>query len=377
MRRRSYLALLGTAMAGCTGDAGESTPTRTPRDTPTSEPGTTRTPELDVPEGYYDGPMISAHEHLNFMPDEEIDWYLEWMDRNRIAATVAFSVPEQLALYEAAPDRIIPFNQEPHVDHVLPVVAGEGANLPAFLDVPDERTALEEFPALYRESLRTTSAWQGIGEIAPYLYRNAEGWPPLPDADWLMELYRVAAEFDVTLMLHPPHPGQFEFHPWDGDPLETPIMQGLRRAFRENPETDFLVHGFRQTQLEAVNPLLEAFDNWWYDVSGVMNGHPGPPPFWTRPFQDDAEQQQARRDVVEHMTDDHIEEHVESQFDVWEPILTSHPDRVLWGIDTGRQWHFNPDFLDINVRFYRGVLGRLPADAARKIAHENARRLWL
>lgn len=403
MDRRGFIAALGVGFAGCAGDGGDPTPAATPSGTPTRTPSETRTetatetptprrdatttarpeptptatPALDLPEGYYAGPMVSAHEHLLFMPERDVSGFVDWMDRNRVDAVVGFGTPEQLPLLADHPDRFVPFDQAPFSHHVLPRVVDEDTSLPPFLEVPEDPPALAEFPAVYREHLETDPAWQGIGELGLYLLRESDGTPPLPDADWLMELYAVAAEYDVTVMLHPPYPDQFDFHPWEGDPLEMPIVAALRRAFEENPDTAFLVHGFRRSELDVVNPLLERHDNWHYDVSGIMNGHPAPPPFWTGPSADEADRREARERVLDHMTVEHVEEHVASEYERWESILTTHPDRVLWGIDAGRRWHFHPDYLDVQLRFYRGVLGRLSDDAARAIAHENATRLWL
>lgn len=322
----------------------------------------------------YTGPMISAHEHLLFMPDGGLDFLVEWMDANDWKRLVAFSTPELLDRYGDYPSRFIPFNQAPFSRYALPKIVGDvdPNSLPPYLPFHDEPPTLEELPGEFDASLQSNRSWQGIGEISFQLVHLIEGDSAVsrPDAEWAMDLYGVAADHNVTVMLHPPHPSQ-----WDEDapenPLDHAIVNGLRRVFDAFPRMQFLVHGFSRNLLEAVNPLLEDHNNWVYDVSGIMFGHSG---FWTPPGLTEEEVRQKRDWLGEHMTEEHIEQHIDEEFARWEDILREHPDRVLWGIDSGRPWHFYERYFNVHDRFYRGLLGRLPHADATKIAHLNARR---
>ncbi|MBI1892712.1 MAG: amidohydrolase, partial [Candidatus Rokubacteria bacterium] len=60
----------------------------------------------------------------------------------------------------------------------------------------------------------------------------------------------------------------------------------------------------------------------------------------------------------------------------WKALLTEQPDRFLAGIDVWAPQLFKPETLDRLMGFYRRVLGELPPEAAAKIAHENAVKLF-
>lgn len=362
MRRRQALAALGGGLF--VGPAA-------------ARKGADQRPESGGPLDRYTGPMISAHEHLLFLPEADVSWLVDWMDEHRWRELIAFSVPAQLDLYEARPNRFIPYNQEPFSRYLLPKVLdgvdGDDVQLPPFLPSPDDPPALEALPSLFEASLDDHDAWEGIGEIGLHLLHQVDGdrETSRPDADWLMELYGIAADHDVTVMVHPPRLEQYDVDR-EGDLLDNPIVNGLERAFDAFPDTQFLVHGFRPEDLGVVGPLLEAHDNWYYDVSGIMFGHGE---FWTPPTHAEDQWGERREWVDQHMTASHIEDHVEEALDLWGDILTGYPDRVLWGIDSGRPWHFYRGYLDVHDRFYRRLLGRLPRGEAQQIAHVNARRL--
>ena len=360
MKRRRVLSAIGGGVFGSTvvGAAKRGPPTR-------SGPPTAR----------YTGPMISAHEHLLFMPDGGLDFLVEWMDAHGWQRMVAFSTPPLLDRYAEHPSRFIPFNQAPFSRYALGALLANvdrDIELPPYLPTPDESLTLDDLSKEYEASLEDRREWQGIGEISLQLVHQLTGdvEASRPDAVWLRNLCGVAADHDVTMMLHPPHPAQWDESSLDRSPDDA-IVHGLRTLFDDFPRTQFLVHGISRNLLDAVNPLLEDHDNWVYDVSGIMFGHPQ---FWTGLPQGGPPWTGNRDWVRRHFDEKHIEGKIEEELAKWEPILTEHPERVLWGVDSGRPWHFYEQFFDIHDRLYRGLLDRLPEADARKIAHVNARR---
>jgi|GEM_PF-5239612 len=336
-------------------------------------------PRSGPPADQYTGPMISAHEHLLFMPEGALDGLVDWMDANDWERLVAFSTPPLLEEYADHPSQFIPFNQAPFSAYALPSVAPgiDPDRFPPYLPEPDDTLALEDLPAAFDASLETDRRWEGIGEVSLRLIHRIEGDAAvsLPDAPWVQELASVAADHDVTLMLHPPHPAQLTDDDID-DPAEA-VIDSLGTLFDACPDTQFLIHGLSKPLLDDVNSLLEAHDNWVYDVSGIMFGHGL---YWQGVGLPQDEWDDRRQAVATHFSaDEHdkpdsYEAHVDTAWDTWGHILTEHPDRVLWGVDSGRPWHFYDEFFDIHDRLYRGLLGRLPEAHARKIAHVNARR---
>lgn len=79
---------------------------------PTDEPTPTPEPiELrEWPDAYYQGPLVSAHEHMNGpdgfeMTHETMDWFVRWMRRNRVAQTMAITSKRFIPIVEAHSDR--------------------------------------------------------------------------------------------------------------------------------------------------------------------------------------------------------------------------------------------------------------------------------
>lgn len=335
------------------------------------------------PADQYSGPMISAHEHLFFLPKDTLDDLVDWMDALGWERMVAFSTPPLLDHYTEHPSRFIPFNQAPFSRWALSKLFPDGGReLPAlpYLPTPDDSLKLEDLSSEFEASLEARHEWDGIGEISLRLVHRLTGdvGTSRPDTGWLGEICGVARDHDVTLMLHPPHPAQYvddslegEAY-WDAiDEHRKEILDALRSLLGDFPKTRFIIHGLSKPLLGDVNPLLENFDNWVYDVSGIMFSHEK---FWTGVTNGGPPWTGNKGWVERHFGEDEIEQDIETAFETWKPILTENPERVLWGVDSGRPWHYHYNYFDVHDRLYRGLLGRLPEADAQKIGHVNARR---
>jgi hypothetical protein len=71
-----------------------------------------------------------------------------------------------------------------------------------------------------------------------------------------------------------------------------------------------------------------------------------------------------------------VEHHAQRYAERYEPILTEHSERVLWGLDASWQWHFHDWTLDTWVDIGRSVLGRLPEEHARNVGYRTAEELF-
>ena len=60
----------------------------------------------------------------------------------------------------------------------------------------------------------------------------------------------------------------------------------------------------------------------------------------------------------------------------WAALLARHPERFIFALDMVRDKHWRKKKYRRAVRYFRRALSRLPAAAARAIAHGNAERLW-
>ena len=59
----------------------------------------------------------------------------------------------------------------------------------------------------------------------------------------------------------------------------------------------------------------------------------------------------------------------------WKTLISDHPDRFVLAFDNVFPPHWKKRYVQ-KVKFWRDALGELPADIARRVACENAARLW-
>lgn len=377
--RRSLLATLA-ASAGCVGRGG--TPTGTPTDegetpgegptgtgasTATDEPTPTRTPveRREWPESYYQGPLVSAHEHMNGpdgfeMTDETMDWYVRWMDSNRVAQAMAITGPEYVPVVDGHDDRLIPF----------------------LFPWSEVRSQFDDLAATLARKLDEYPTYRGIGEFSLYAAPGPDGEPPLPaNHPNLLAVYDLAADRDLPVMVHG---GQVEQY---GDP-ESPVAD-MEAALGHNRDCTFLVHGTFHNGVtidgesdvpvgEAVDVLLDRHPNLYYDLSGQCS------PYAYRynegPDDDGAvnpAETKSREWFESKLSEDGgVAYHARRLEERFRPILQNHSDRVLWGMDASWQWHYNDWTLDAWVDVARAMLGRLPEADARNVGYRTAEELF-
>lgn len=313
----------------------------------------------------YTGEVFLAHEHF-YVPlqsargdwelqGECLDAYVEFMDRNDISTALPFIGHQQLPALQEYSGRFAPF-----------------LNDFIFTSVVNDRP-VSEWATMAETILDETNGVAGLGEFALFRFdaeteQAAAGKPPSDplraDHPAMSDVYELAAERDLPVMLHPflqpPQLGQ----EYAENPLESPEVNALTRAFDAHPETTFLVHGLQPIG-DWIAELLADHENWYYDVSGLMNPHSWNPESATQP----------PLDFESHMTPRHIRTHAENAYAKWEPILTRAPEQVVVGFDMGQPWTIDGRVLESWLQVFRSVLGYLPEDAAENIAHRNAKRM--
>jgi predicted TIM-barrel fold metal-dependent hydrolase len=373
-RRRTVLAALAAAVAGCSGQSGDETTTATTTDrtTATTRTTTTRTEATagtteettaerttteepvevrEWPDEYYQGPMVSAHEHMNgpdgySVVESDLSRFVEWMDRNRVAQVMAIASDWHMDTLSEHDDRFVPF---------------------AF----GYMTMRNEFDTLadaFAERL-DRYAYDGIGEIGLKGQLTPDGEPPVPaDHPEMMAMYEVAAEYDAPVMLHTVSPWRYEGGgDWD-DPSEYPPFQQLDHAMREHRDTDFLVHeSYEWSSVpddELVAEKLDEHPNLYYDISA------------TAPKLMYGQGSFTREEFESVVDEDRVAAEVDRLYEKYEAALTSHSDRMLWGIDAANEWHYEDWALNTFLDIARGILGRLPEADARNVAYRTAEDLF-
>jgi hypothetical protein len=347
------------AVAGCVGDGGGDA-----NGERSADPVEVR----EWPDEYYQGPLVSAHEHMagpdGFRMDAEtLDWYVRWMDRNRVERAMAIAPPWLMDVVGEHDDQLVPFYSpydavREHLDELADRIASQ----------------LDEYPG-----------FAGIGEFGLYQIPSMAA-PPMPaDHPELLGMYDLAAERDLPVMVHPA-----SIHNGYDDPRE-PVTH-VEAALEHNRETTFLIHGDTfsgvtidgDTELssgEAVSRLFERHPNVYYDISGTS---PYAYPWQPIPFEIERDgtpevvdsERKSREWFEARMDETGVEHHAQRYAERYEPILTEHSERVLWGLDASWQWHFHDWTLDTWVDIGRSVLGRLPEEHARNVGYRTAEELF-
>lgn len=373
--RRSVLVGIAAMAAGCSGQSDDSTitettslSTRTPTEMPTDSPTDTEEPtdtekptqtedpvqEREWPGEYYQGPLVSAHEHghgrnMYSVFEEDMDWYLDWMDRNRVDQAVVFAADHYVDELAEHDDRFLPF---------------------AF-GWSELRNEMDDLVGAFKERVEN-HPYVGLGELGFKPFVTPEGEPPIqPDHPEALELWDWAAEQDLPVMVHGAEAWTYPDHmreDWQ-DYGDFPTPDHMADAMSHNRDTEFLVHATYQwggrPDGEIVAEALDNNPNLTYDISEI-----GPKLFRGGPFENEQEYQSAieERGGIETIAEEFYQEH--------QDILENYSARLTWGMDAGGRWTMNDWAIDPVIDLSRAVLGKLSEKKARNIGYRTAEELF-
>lgn len=372
LSRRAVLAALATA-AGCAGNSGDGENTATTQSTTlvtTTATASTSTTEQSTttqqttaepvevrewPEEYYSGPLVSAHEHMHgrdgFQMDEEkLEWYKRWMDRNRVDRVVGFSSDRYVYIFEGEDDYVLPFafpwgEIRQDLDHLAD-------NLAVRLDRYPVYEGLGEFGLKGREAVGDTGST-----------------PLRADHPAMLEVYDLAAERDIPVMIHAARPFQYsdEKRKDFEEPMDIPSWAALEKAYEYNRDTDFLVHStyewYKMRDGGIIAGALERNPNLYFDISEMHPYAYG-------------EGQLSQDEFESKFEETSVETHAERFYDAHREILENHSDSVTWGMDASSTWHYTDWALNTWVDVGRACLGMLPEENARNIGYRTAEELF-
>lgn len=181
------------------------------------------------------------------------------------------------------------------------------------------------------DTLLATGRFKGAGEVhvhqASRKIRRPIDVPPFP------ALLDVSARWTTPLVIH--------------DELTAETTVELERALGHNRRARIVLAHAGSGEPRALAGLLRRHENLYLDISGMH-------------FQ--------RTPALATETGPLGRE--------WRGLLTEHADRVLAGIDLWAPALFRPAMLDRLMTWTRRILGDLPLDAAERVAHANAVRLF-
>lgn len=319
LSRRRFLGLLGGALAGCAAPV-----VRTPREE------VARLPLLDA-HSHYVGRGAAG---IGYTPAELV----AAMDAAGIRRMVVlgFGVGAVPALARQYPDRFIP--------SYVGDSSFRGRQLRGEIRDGIDPREVEAIGAEFETALQG-GAYRGVGEIHTYalgIPSSITGGPPAPgsrvspDSPLIHRLLELAGRYRVPINIH----------------CESDGAPEMVRAVRAHPGTRVVwAHTGSVLGPEALRRLLEDLPNLSFDFSTKT------PACCPRGFREHP------LTGIGGVLDDS-----------WRTLMEAYSDRLLFGVDFFSRLHL-ARARDAG-EYVRGILVQLPPAAARKIAFENAERLY-
>ena len=297
---------------------------------------------------YYEGSLIDSHVHMpvsskivssvaiqsgfDDMPyegDIPIDSIACIFGKEGIKATFGFFIMPNAALSSSV--RSAENAKEKHPKEIMPFF------------MPPPITSLHPSAADVANTIRSNKGlFKGIGELAIYHYPSGVQ----PDDVYFLDLYKIANEQNLIIMMHPP-------------PNQQQVVEDIVKSY---PNVTFLFHGE-----ESMVNLIGKYPNTYFTI--------------------DAGETQIYGYDVQHMNKKPTKEewlaHFRKNFDLnldnsvnkWKKTIEKYPDRFLWGTDRWYSWHFDPEVGGLIEEFSRSFIGQLDPAVQEKFAYKNAERM--
>lgn len=275
-----------------------------------------------------DLPLIDAHSQFDHhvAPGEII----KWMDRagvnHVILSTRGRATPrELLALARNNPGRITP-------------------------SVRTKGGIYTRNDPKYYKVLKGQLNMDGFGAMAEVIMWHAQKGDKAPQVIVSPDDKRVQTALKAALERKWPFVVHIEFAAAGGD--RDSFMAKFETLLRQYPGHPFLLIHMGQLPADEAGRLIEKFPNIHFITSHAnpitVNSSNQP---WINLFDG---------------------EHLRGE---WKALMSAHPDRFVLGIDNVWADHWGGKYVR-QAAHWRKALGELPPDAAHKVAHGNAERLW-
>ncbi len=316
-----------------------------------------------LPKGYYKGPMIDTHIHMQSLPDGEPGMPLDSYGGENIGTKRSVDQWACILDVEATKQAFVFFPVwEPIVKESVELVRQAMEKYPGrfvpFAMVPDDDGSPDGSPTVDAAILESflniePGLFRGHGESG--LYGHTGGAHALPpDSPRMMEIYKVAKSHRLLVYMH----------------LGEGQKDALKRAAAANPDVTFIFHGDQLIDCEKcdgthsqVAEILEASPNVFYGVDELYGGE------WL--LKPDAR----KETFLQHFTT--YKPLLEADQIKFKTFIEKHPDQVVWGTDrgVGPSWDKDPDVALILNDYARAFIGQLDPVVQEKIAYRNAERL--
>lgn len=175
------------------------------------------------------------------------------------------------------------------------------------------------------------------------------------------EMYRLADEYDLIIMIHPHHEDKAV----------------MKKILSQYPKVQFLLHGggYRRgphgktnERVEVVADLMKDHPNMYYSLGG--------PPGLSGFRREHRFKMPEKTETMTHLYGT-FDRELEKAVSDWKVLIEQYPDRFMWETDRQRpQWAFDEDIAGILEEFARSFIGRLDPAVREKFAYQNTERLF-
>ena len=317
-----------------------------------------------LPDGYYKGPMIDTHIHLQNLPGGAPGFPDDYYTGDNLG--IKRSMEEWVCMIHVEGTKqawgFFPV-AEPMVKESVEVVRITLEKYPTlfvpFINPPgkvEATVAAEELEMMLNLEL---GLFKGYGEIG--LYGNPNSPPLSPNSTRLTEIYPVIEKYGLVVY----------FHPDQGQKEASEIVA------RANPNITFVFHGgnlfnISETQvgishdekvLVVIEELLYHNRNIYYTVNELYGGD------WL------LEPSRSKEKFLENFVD--YEALLKIDLPMWKGFIERHPNQVLFGTDRGGPaiWDKDPEVALVLNNYTRVFIDGLDPLVQEKFAYKNAERI--
>jgi predicted TIM-barrel fold metal-dependent hydrolase len=310
-------------------------------------------PQLTLSADAYTGPLLDDHVHMPFTFDVpksiygEANWDAPILEKE-VPASQIICVFDNTKTRSAIGFYVIPSLLKGSALQQLKAVGKKyPGRIHPFL-MPSHVTGLDLTPNEYGSIIASNPGlFKGLGEFAFYK-GSLKGTSP--DDPSFMELYKIAGNHNLVVMIHPDQ-GQ---------------QQAIERILKANPTVNFLFHG------DEIKPyltnLLDIYQNAYYSIDTQLHDIPNE---YTIANLYGAK---SKEEFISEM-EENFDKILSINIATWKPLIEKYPDRFLWGTDRAFTWHFDEETGATIEEITRTFIGQLDPSVQEKFAYKNAEKL--
>ena len=325
--------------------------TRAPVSLPSSQEATpSATPTVTGP---YGGPLFETHLHLDSnVHSWSADGLISYLDRQNVDRAIGF--------YSLPPNKTMSMES-----NIASLITATRSRVIPLLQPSESWTHFasgQYSEAVLRNHLQPQGLLQGVGEICLYI-------PSLQsvtfDSPTMQTAFQVVNELKGIVMIHPSNVAR------RGRPTE---LAEIEPSVRKYPNAIFVFHGQPEV-FDVIVQLMSKYPNVYFTFDATNWLFTSKIARYNLLYPLGTAADTAERflaDINRIGSDQLVEDGLTKSLS----RLQEYPDRILWGTDLAKSWHYEEGVTDVVIQISRQFIGRLPADIQEKYAYQNAQRVF-